>query len=175
MSISVADLVALKAKIKADISRLQIETERLQAEYSATELIEKRLRAETSEQPSLDLGEPSVQTPAQQTTGFAQAVRDATQHFKNEEFTVVNIETVLKGRGVALPAQNPRARIAGELSNLIKRRMITRTFTGTGSSPHRFRLLAVSSDESEKGEGAGARTSAPSFYNSPGGQPTLAA
>lgn len=176
MSISVADLVALKSRIKADVAKLEEELDRLHDELDATELLERRLRMESVEQPRLDLVESiQVQAPAQSASGFAQAVREAATHFKNEEFTVVNVETVLKGRGVPLPAKNVRARIAGELTNLVKRRMITRTFTGTGNSPHRFRLLASSSEDAEKGEGASARTLAPSVYNSPGGQPTLAA
>ncbi len=184
MTITVADLVGLKQQIATDLERLKAETAAVQNQYDAVELLERRLRAESTQTNIFDLKDVEqtnvsriVNVPGL-AVGFAGAVRQSVRHFHDEQFTVKNVETVLRGSGAPLPANNLRARIAGELAKLVKQKVITITRKGNGSSPNSFRLLDVSEDGPEKNEGTDAPTSAPSrvkIRTRPVGRPILAA
>lgn len=112
-----------------------------QLELDALDVMERRIRSETTPQPSLPL--PGVETDAP-TAGaqvsFAQAVRDAVQDLHSMEFTVFDVEEALKKRGAVLPANNTRTRITLELIPMAEKGIITRTFSGTGKNPNRYRL-----------------------------------
>jgi hypothetical protein len=131
MTISVADIVALKQQIAADRKKLE-------ERENALAIVAEMLRELGGEQPQLDLPVPS------KSRTFTEAVRESVHHFPREEFTVANIETLLRGQNVHLNG-NPRARIAMIMSDLARKGVIARTFKGSGNTPNRYRLKGGSS------------------------------
>lgn len=134
MTVSVADIIAL---------RKQIETERkkLEERENALSVVAEMLREIGAiESPQLDLvvmGQAPIVYDSQRT--FTQAVRESAHHFSNTEFTVANIETLLKGQGFTLNGK-PRARISMILHNMEKEGKVIRVFRGSGNVPHRYRV-----------------------------------
>ena len=70
----------------------------------------------------------------------------------HEEFTVAILEEIMLRLGAKLPTKSPRARIAMSLSTLIKKGLVKRIYTGSGSEPHRFivtqKLMAMAKERS---------------------------
>lgn len=74
---------------------------------------------------------------------LTEAVREVIQRFGNQEFGVVHVESVLKQQGKSPKGKTPRARIAMVMSTLEENGEVIRTFKGTGSEPHKFKLKNV--------------------------------
>lgn len=130
MTISVADIVALKQQIAADRKKLE------EREHALSVVAEMLRETDAEASPQLDL---AAAGKAKSSTSFTEAVRQSVHGFRDTEFTVANIETFLKGNGVRLAA-TPRARIAMILHDLTQKNVITRTRKGSGNTPHRYRL-----------------------------------
>ena len=132
MSVSVADIIALREQIEAGKKKLE---EQERALSVVVEMLRERGAADSAQ---LEL---TAQAPAifdtQRT--FTQAVRDAIHHFNSTEFTVANVETLLKGQSVRLNGK-PRARISMILHDLEKHGKVTRVSSGKGNTPHRYRV-----------------------------------
>lgn len=160
MAISVSDLVALKQKVETEKKKLQSELDEADKTLAAIELLQSKIRADNQAQVSLF--DPLTNNPALPIPkmSFSESVRQAVHRFSSEEFTVANVENVLKAQGVKLPLNNVRARIATEIKELIKKKVLVKTYTGTGIEPNRYRRLERS--ESEKSEGKTANTVSPS-------------
>lgn len=131
MTISVADVVALKQQIAADRKKLE------EREH-ALEVVAEMLR-EANADSSLDL---DLESPAKTPAGkpnFTEAVRQSVHKFRDADFTVSNIESSLKADGVRMAAA-ARARIAAILHELTDKNVITRTRKGSGNKPNKYRL-----------------------------------
>lgn len=133
MAVSVADIIALRKQLETERKKLE---EREQALSVVAEMLREIGAAES---PQLDLiatGQPPLGDDSQRT--FTQAVRESALHFHNTEFTVANIETLLKGQGFTLQGK-PRARISMILHNMEKEGKVVLVFRGSGNVPHRYR------------------------------------
>lgn len=72
------------------------------------------------------------------TQPLADQIRDVIGKLGGKEFQVNQIEMILESTGRKVPGKYPRARISSELSDLVARGEIIRTFEGKGSTPHRY-------------------------------------
>jgi hypothetical protein len=148
MSISPADLAALKQRIRNDVESHEQEIKSLTQELAAVELLEKRVKQEMpSDQRLLDL--PAEAVPSN--ISFAESVRRAVRLFKNEEFSVANVETMLIAQKAKLPPRNVRTRIALEIKDLNRKGTIFLVHKGAGHTPHKYRL-SPTAEEPEKSE-----------------------
>lgn len=162
--LSFADLAALEERIKADMKRME-------SELSAVRILKDRMRVEGGgAQAPLDLGKDEEKLP------FAQSVRQCLPTFSKDEFLVANVESVLKARGVVLPAKNARARIAMILQDLVKKGEVTVTRAGKGNTPYRYRVVAGDEAFPQKAGGTSVRPLIPPRVKQRPvrGQPTLA-
>ena len=150
MPISPADIAALKQRIKSDLDTLDEARNRLQAEYAAAEVLEKRVQNEKAEsQLPLELGQPPA--PAVPSgVSFAEAVRRAIDQFQDKTFTVRDVESMLKAMNVALPPNNLRPRISGEVKGEIVRKKLLLVEKGSGHVPHKYRRLVQAIQETER-------------------------
>ena len=125
-------------------------SEACQRELDALDLLAPRL---DEPQPELALG-PTESRPQ---VSFSESVRRAVDHFKDEEFTVTNVESVLKAQGIPLPARNVRTRISIEVKDLLRKGRIKLIRSGSGNTPHVYRrvlLIPPRRVVPEKSEGA---------------------
>jgi hypothetical protein len=129
MPITLSDLVLLRKKLDLDRKKIE-ERER------AISTVERMLREEAStEQRSLDLPAPVSAQPR-----FGESVRNAVVHFGTEQFTVPDIEALMKRQNVPLPRKNPRPRIAMILQRLVTEGAVVRTIEGKGPVPNSYRI-----------------------------------
>ena len=70
---------------------------------------------------------------------LTEEILEILEQIGDREFVVVHIEKILADRGYEIKAQQPRARIAMALSKLEKAGKITKTHTGKGSEPNRYK------------------------------------
>jgi len=166
MPFTPADFTALRSSLEAKRKRLEKELADINEGIRAIDVVEKIADASIQQQ-SLPL-DPSV-SPVEMLDmmanhiSFAQRVRNSVAHFKDQEFTVKNVEDLLRGRGEPLPEKYVRPRIAMEMQNLVKSGKVVITKAGAGNAPHHYRLVGMTgfgNENPEKGEGA---SQAPSF------------
>ena len=128
ISIKTGEISALRRKLHAERKLLE-ERER------AVTVVEQMLREEAGgKKPSLPLI-----LRRQTGTTFKDKVKNAVSS-SDQEFTVADIETILKASGVPLPKINPRSRIAMIVQELHEGHEIERTFEGSGRNPHRYKV-----------------------------------
>ncbi|SRR5713226_2615708 len=72
--------------------------------------------------------------------GFNQAVRIAARNTGGQEFTVPNIEAMLKKQGVKLPANKVRPRISTVLKGMCEDKILVVVRPGQGKTPHVYRI-----------------------------------
>jgi hypothetical protein len=77
--------------------------------------------------------------PATSGSSLIGELRKVIRQLGDQEFQVVQLEQLLKSNGYIVGGKYPRARISSELATLVHDRDIERTFTGAGSTPHRYR------------------------------------
>lgn len=69
-------------------------------------------------------------------------VKNVIKRFGDQEFTVAHVHAALKRLGVIKPeAKSIRATIAAILSKLQENNELSRTFTGKGNVPHKYKLI----------------------------------
>jgi hypothetical protein len=152
MPISLKDIAERRERVQAELKRLQEAIDVAEEELDALSVVEDRIRAETAPPPSLTLPgvDPEPPRPPGPPIPFAQAVRDVVQTMQGQ-FTVFDVEQALKKRGIALPVKNTRTRITLELIPLAEKGVITRTFRGSGNTPHRYRLAPANAMSADTG------------------------
>lgn len=129
--ISFADLAALREELKEQRRALD-EQER------ALDLVEQMLKAKSSgPRFSVRISPAAQQVP--QPGGFTEAVRIVTGQFGEREFTVQDIEEMLRMLDFPIPEVDPRSRIAMVVKQLADEGAIVRTFEGSGRTPHRYK------------------------------------
>lgn len=140
MPITPADIASLKQRIKSDLDALEETRTRLQLEFEAATLLEKRLQNEKAER-QLEIEIPTVQTAGEPTVSFAESVRRAIAQFEDKTFTVRDVENMLRALNAQLPQHNLRARIAGEIKGEIGRKNVLLVKKGSGHVPHTYRRV----------------------------------
>ena len=71
-------------------------------------------------------------------------VRETVSRFGTQEFNVGQTESALRRLNKTLPAgKTPRAKISQTLSELCEEGYITKTYTGRGNVPHKYRLTST--------------------------------
>jgi hypothetical protein len=140
MPISPADIAALYKKIDSEIEFHQQKIKELTAERAGVALVEKRVQQDNAEQRLLfpapthaTVGEPSV--------SFAEAVRRAVAEFKDQLFTVRDVENMLRAMNAPLPKNNLRTRIAVEVKDLVRKKLVILVERGSGHQPHKYRRV----------------------------------
>lgn len=81
---------------------------------------------------------------------FKDEVFEIIKKLGDQEFNVVQIESVFTKIGKPVTGSTPRSRISMSLSKLIADGKIIRTFQGSGHVPHRYKIKYESSDIEDK-------------------------
>lgn len=149
MAISKAEFIALRQRIQTEKRTHDDASAACQQQLDALAVLEPLLN---EPQPELKL-EPTESRPQ---LSFAASVRQAVDHFKDEEFTVSNVESVLKAQGARMPERNTRTRIAVEVKDLLRKERIRLVRAGSGNTPNVYQRIwkIPTRVGSEKGEGA---------------------
>ena len=154
---------ARRAIAKQTEARAERELNGAREELAALDVIERNVRAQMTQEPSLNL--PGVEPPPPPDAipiPFARAVRETVQEIKLTQFAVSDVEEALRKKNMPLPIKSVRTRITLELLHLVAKGTIKLVHKGVGNAPNRYRLVA----QSENGEGAGrVNVQAPSFTN----------
>ena len=126
MPLTLSDIVLIRKK-------LAIDRQLIEKREHALDTVEKMLREDQSiDQATLEDTERSPPP------SFAQAMRNAIEHFGKQEFSVTDIEELVRKQGVPMP-KYPRIRISMWLKEMLDKKVIERTRKGKGSTPHRYR------------------------------------
>jgi hypothetical protein len=150
MQITLEAIAARREIVQVKADRAQKDLRTAQEELAALDVLERNIKEENTPAPSLTLPGVDIEPPADMpVVSFAQAVRDAVQTLKGMEFTIVDIEDVLRRMRRPLPANSLRTRITLELTPLVNKGVIVRTHSGIGKTPNRYKLV-----DQGKGEGA---------------------
>ena len=151
MTIQLKDLEELRNKIAEERKKLE-EQERALLILEQKLVNEAPTRIKPTEQSeTFNLGELNVPTSNMST--LTDSVRALLKRIGCQEFTVADIEALLKQKGVELGGKAPRVRIEMALSDLVKEGEAIRTFRRVGSRPHRFKARAPTKIEKAiKGE-----------------------
>ena len=155
--ISVPDLIAMRDRVEADIKRLEAEIIDAQETLEAITKLEKRLRAENPHQQSHDLPLIKPRIVGSPAMTFAETVRTVVKRFNEDDFTIINIENVLKAQGAALPPNNARVRISMEVKRMVANKQVAVIEKGKGTNPFKYRYIG----EPGKGKGLSATTDSP--------------
>ena len=82
------------------------------------------------------------------------AVEEACQSLQPEEMLVADIEEILRKNNELPSSKSPRASIAMVMKKLVDEGLMVRAHVGTGSEPHRFKIVDNQETSEEKGEEA---------------------
>ncbi len=149
MAISPADIAALRKKIDSEIEFHEAKIRELKAERNGVELVERRIQQDSAEQRLL-FKTPTPVTVGEPTVSFAEAVRRAVAEFKDQLFTVRDVENMLKAMSAPLPANNLRTRISVEIKDLVRKKRVVLVEKGSGHVPHKYRLALQQQAQSER-------------------------
>lgn len=159
MAVKLEDILELRMKIENDRKKLE-EQERallileqmLNEQFPQPQPVAPAPETSTlgAQSSLIKLEELSVANVQERRT-LADDVWDVAQRFGEQEFTVPHVEAVLKQLGREINAKAPRARIAMVLGTLEERGQVIRTFKGTGSVPHRFKVAPKKNRENLSG------------------------
>ena len=128
MAITLNDIVSLRTKIERDRKKLE-------EQEKALRVLEAMIQEEG------DTAQSQIVASNIEINPFSVAVRDATTHFNGHEFTVGNIEDLLKNQGIKIPQKYARERISTILKRMAEDGRISVTYKGTGSQPYRYRFI----------------------------------
>lgn len=78
--------------------------------------------------------------PAKNGATLPASVKDVVQRLDDQEFTVSHVAAALNKMGKGSNAKHFKNRVSSEIRKLSVDGMITRTYKGTGSEPHRYQL-----------------------------------
>lgn len=67
-------------------------------------------------------------------------IKNVTERFGNQEFTVTHVEVALQQMGKGSTAKHFKNRVSTEIRKLTDSNFLTRTYEGFGNDPHRYRL-----------------------------------
>ncbi len=141
MTVTVADIIALKQRIESDRKKLE-EREK------ALAVVADMLREQNAEQGQLALTTNAVTDAAElgdDDLNFTQTVREAVKTFKGVEFHSSQVEAVVKASPMYTSIRsNQRIRISQILRDLAKKEVIRLTKHGKGSRPSMYRLRQLS-------------------------------
>jgi len=161
MTISIADLIAMRERVQGDLKKREAEIKDLEDTLAALATLEKALRQEQPVQAALDLSgaahahaPDSTFEPYNGATSFADAVRTTVRRFAGDSFTIANVENVLKAQSVRLPENNARVRIAMEVKRMMEKKQVTVVERGRGTQPFKYRFVG----EKDKGDSVGAES-----------------
>lgn len=153
MPISPADIAALYAKIDSEIDFHKSKIADLQTERKSVEVVERRVKSEQAEQRLLFEAPTSV-TAGEPTVSFAESCRRAVAAFKDETFSVPDVENMLRSMSATLPKNNLRTRIAVEVKDLVRKKQVVLVERGSGHVPHKYRRTVQAIEDAQKSEKA---------------------
>lgn len=140
MSISSADIAALYKKIDSEIEFHESKIKELKAERTGVALVEKRVQQDNAEQRLL-FQAPTPAIAGEPFVSFAEAVRRAVGEFKDQLFSVRDVENMLRAMNAPLPKNNLRTRIAVEIKDLVRKKQVILVEKGSGHVPHKYRRV----------------------------------
>lgn len=142
MAITLEDVAELRNKIAEDRKKLE-------EQEAALRVLESMLLAEQSNilrnpSPQVEIDLEGLNVPKhEKKQSLTDHVRNILPRFGNQEFGVSHVAAVLEQEGVTLKGKTPRARIADTLSKLVRKGEIARTYEGTGSEPHQYKVIGI--------------------------------
>ncbi len=68
-------------------------------------------------------------------------IKNVIERFSGQEFTVAHVEAALKGLGKGSDAKHFRNRVSVAIRKLTDEKVLERTFKGSGSDPHKYRIV----------------------------------
>ena len=80
-------------------------------------------------------------------------IRDVILRFASQEFTINHVHAALLQMGKGNDAKHYKNRVSINIKKLLEDRFITRTFTGSGNNPHRYKLSQSTSNDVQAQEG----------------------
>ena len=81
------------------------------------------------------------------------AIEEACLSLQPNEMLVVDIEEILRKNNELPNSKSPRASIAMVMKKLVDEGIMMRTYVGTGSEPHRFKVIEEDNKETQESKG----------------------
>lgn len=143
-------------EMRADIEHSRLELDAKVRSLKVLEGVLEKMKGKTVETTSSVMAtEQTAQTPdgmidLSELAGASQTkrtliddIRDVLPRFGAQEFNITHVEITLKRLGIEVTGKYPKSRISVSLVKLCDEGLLARTFTGSGSVPHRYRTRST--------------------------------